>query len=42
MLTKDLQSDVITFLRFPLIVGVVLVHNAQSITGISDFGTEYV
>jgi hypothetical protein len=30
MLTKDLQSNVITFLRFPLIVGVVFVHNARS------------
>jgi surface polysaccharide O-acyltransferase-like enzyme len=30
MFTKDLQSNVIAFLRFPLIVGVVFIHNASA------------
>jgi fucose 4-O-acetylase-like acetyltransferase len=35
MYTKDLQSNVITFLRFPLIVGVVFIHNVHSTTVMS-------
>jgi surface polysaccharide O-acyltransferase-like enzyme len=30
MFTKDLQSNVIAFLRFPLIVGVVFIHNTST------------
>jgi surface polysaccharide O-acyltransferase-like enzyme len=37
---KDLQSDVIAFLRFPLIVGVVFIHNYASTVAIPgmEFG----
>jgi surface polysaccharide O-acyltransferase-like enzyme len=37
---KDLQSDVITFLRFPLIVGVVFIHNYASVVNMPgmEFG----
>jgi fucose 4-O-acetylase-like acetyltransferase len=30
MFTKNLQSDVISFLRFPLIIGVVFIHNTST------------
>ncbi|MDR2814197.1 MAG: acyltransferase family protein, partial [Prevotellaceae bacterium] len=34
--TKDLQSNVITFLRFPLIIGVLFIHAMPGM----DFGAE--
>jgi fucose 4-O-acetylase-like acetyltransferase len=41
MNTKDLQSNVITFLRFPLIVGVVFIHNTsiEVLLPGAEFGT---
>jgi surface polysaccharide O-acyltransferase-like enzyme len=40
--TKDLQSNVINFLRFPLIVGVVFIHNTSSTVAIPGMEFGYV